>query len=366
MAVNPFQALTPKKFVGIDVGTYYIKIVEISKFGNRLKLENYGSIPASALYEKPFRTFEKNTLLLSSQDVSRAIKAIMEEAKIKTRKAILSIPDFCSFFTNFELPSMKKEELPQAIRYEAKQHVPMHLGGVTLDWDVIEGEEKTGKEKIVSNLKILLVAVPNEVINQYKEIGRLAGLELVGQEVEVFSLMRGLTRGDEKVPVAIIDVGAQSTTCSIIDQRVLKMSHSFDVSGNEFTRVIAKGLNVDYLEAERLKKNYGVLFSGGGDITSREIKEVIIPLIDMIIVEMDKIFNNFYNMAGREVGKVIVAGGTVLMPNFKEYLSERLLKPVEIADPFFNIFYPPILDTTLKEMGPSYAIAVGAALRGLQ
>jgi len=43
-----------------------------------------------------------------------------------------------------------------------------------------------------------------------------------------------------------------------------------------------------------------------------------------------------------------------------------LKKEVEIANPFANIFYPQILESTLKEIGPSYAIAVGAALRGIE
>jgi len=41
---------------------------------------------------------------------------------------------------------------------------------------------------------------------------------------------------------------------------------------------------------------------------------------------------------------------------------------VEIANPFSasGIFYTPILEETLKKMGPSYAIAIGMALHGLE
>jgi Tfp pilus assembly PilM family ATPase len=38
---------------------------------------------------------------------------------------------------------------------------------------------------------------------------------------------------------------------------------------------------------------------------------------------------------------------------------------IEIANPFSSLFYPPVLETALKRMGPAYAIAVGSALRGL-
>ena len=62
----------------------------------------------------------------------------------------------------------------------------------------------------------------------------------------------------------------------------------------------------------------------------------------------------------------IIAGGVASIPGIKEYFREYLGKETEIANPFLNIYCPPILEKTLKEMGPAYAIAVGLALRGLE
>ncbi len=363
---NPLQLLLPKRFLGIDIGTSNIKIVEVSKFGNRRKLENYGSLPAAVLYKKPFRTFEKSSLLLSSSDISRAISAIMEEANIKTRQAIFSIPDFSTFFTSIELPPMTKEELPQAVRYEARQHIPLPLGEVTLDWQVIEGEASDQKK---TNLKILLVAVPNEVINQYREIARIAQLELVALEAEVFGLISSLIGEDEKGTVGLIDIGAQSTTCSVVDKRILKISHSFDMSGSEFAKVASQGLNVDYEVAEKLKIKYGIAGLSNGEAGSaKEMREILLPLVDVILKEIERIFYNFSVKTGKEIEKIILAGGTALLPGLKEYFYENFKKEVEIANPFSasGIFYTPILEETLKKMGPSYAIAIGMALHGLE
>jgi len=358
MVWNIIDFLIPKRFLGVDIGTSYVKLVEISKFGNRKKLENYGVLSSSVLYEKPFRTFEKSTLLLSSEDIARAIRAIMEEAKITTRQAIFSIPDFSSFFTNFELPLMTKEELNQAVRYEARQYVPLPLSEVTLDWQVIENKFQDLNQR-KTNFKILLVAVPNEVINQYREIAKLSNLELVALEAEVFGLMRSLVKEDEKAAVALIDIGARSTTCTIVEKKILKISHSFDMSGNELTKVISKSFGFEYLEAEIRKKREGLF-------PEKEIRQILLPLIDIVAVEVEKIFNSFYQLGGKEVEKIIIAGGSALLPGLKEYFEDHFKKEVEIADPFSSIFYPPILEKKLKEMGPSFAIAVGAALRGLE
>ena len=71
MISNPFIVLS-KKFLGIDVGTSYIKVVELSQLGNRKKLENYGFLSSNVLYKEQFRTFEKSSLLLSTKEISRA------------------------------------------------------------------------------------------------------------------------------------------------------------------------------------------------------------------------------------------------------------------------------------------------------
>lgn len=347
--------IIPKKFLGIDIGTASIKVVELSRHGKRIKLENYGEILASTLYEKPFRTFEKSTLLLSSQDIARAIRAILEEAKIKTKKVAFSIPDFSSFFTWFDLPSMTKKELPQAVRYEARQHVPLPLAEVTLDWQIIEGKISDRQK---TKLKILLVAVPNEVINQYQEIATLAHLELQALEAEAFALLRPSVKNEKKV-MALIDIGAQSTICSIIDKGVLKRSHSFDLSGNDLTETLSKSMNIDYKEAEKLKKKQGLL-------VEQDSREILLPLIDSILIEIKKTSENFYQTESKQIEKIILAGGSALIPGLKEYFAEQFKKEVVTANPFSDIFYPPILEKTLKKMGPSFAITVGVALRGLE
>jgi len=357
--------LIPKKFLGIDIGTSSIKIVEISRWGERKKLENYGEVSADILYEKPFRTFEKSTLTLSAQDVSKAIKGILEEIKTKTKQCIISIPDFSSFFTNFELPPMTKEEFDQAIRYEARQHIPLPLAEVTLDWQILKGEVSESQK---SKLKILLVAVPNEIINQYKEIAALSQLELIALEAEVFGLSRSLIGEDDKGVISIIDIGAQSTTCSIIDKKILKTSHSFDIGGNELTDRISKALTIDHKMASDFKKKYGISARENiGLIMQKNVRDIILPLVDIIIREVDKILINYQQTEGKEVQKIIIAGGTALTPGLKEYFQDYFKKmEIEIANPFTSIFCPPILENTLKEMGPSYAISVGMALRGLE
>jgi type IV pilus assembly protein PilM len=343
----------PRSSVGIDIGTSSLKVVELSRWGSRKTLKNYGEIQASRLYDKPFRTFEKNTLMLSSQDIARGVRAICQEAKIETKEAVFSIPDFSSFFTYFELPAMSKEELPQAVQYEARKHVPLPFAEVTFDWQVIEKPFPNTKRPF----KILLVAVPNEVINQYQEIAQGSGLRLLALEAEVFGLIRSFFR-DEKFPAAVLDIGAQTTTINVVWKGQLRNSHGIDIAGNGFTERISQSLLIDFSKAQALKSQKGLL--------SPDIVSILSPLIDMIVTEVQNIAQSFEEREGTRIEKIVLGGGSARMPGLKEYFEKNLVKEVEILDPFSSLFVPPILEQTLQEMGPSYAVAVGMALRGLE
>lgn len=349
-----FLKVIPKSFLGIDIGTSVVKIVELSRWGERMKLENYGELKAENFYDRPFRTFEKSILTVSTTDVARGVLAILNEAKIKTKDVCLSIPDFSSFFTWFELPPMSQEEVAEAVRYEARQYVPVPSGEVTLDWQVING--KASKK---NPFKVLLVAVPNEIINQYREIAALCDLRLQSLEAEVFGLARSLAKNKGE-PRLIIDIGAQSTTVSIIENKILKSTHSFDLSGNELTQVLAKALNVDPREAEQIKREFGILPN------EKQTRDILLPLVDLIVDETSKISQNFYQQESKEIKNIVMAGGSSAMPGLSDYLAENLKKTIEIANPFAGIFYPPLMEETLKQIGPSYAIAVGMAMRGLE
>lgn len=362
---------TPKSFLGIDIGTSAIRVVELTRSKNIIQLSNYGELSMLQLRKIPTTTAGTmvNSLASSAEELAEAIKAILREAEIITKEVSFSIPDFSSFFTSFDLPSMSPQELEQAVRYEARSYIPLPLSEITLDWKIINSgggaKENQGSEQPI---KVLVAAISNEVINQYRQIATLANLKLAFLEAEVFTMQRSVAI-DKSKTIAVIDIGARSTTCNVFRNGILKISHSFNVSGNALTEVLSKGKGVDYLETERLKKEYGL--SGLGR-EGQEIKDIMMPLIDVIVGEAKKTFLNFIQQDGTFLQEIWLVGGSALMPGLKEYFTQEFNKEargqikVEIANPFTNISFPPILTDILKEMGPSYAIAVGSALKGFE
>jgi type IV pilus assembly protein PilM len=360
--------------LGIDIGTYSIKIVELAEKDKVIFLKNYAEFPliypegVSSGAAKPYAD-PTNSTYSSSEEIAKFIKTAIKEAEIETNEANLSLPDFATFFTNFKLPLMSEEELNNAVKYEARSYIPLPFSEITLDWKVAENNSKIdNKNQEVSKIKIIVAAVSNDIINKYKRIAEISGLKINSLESEVFTLQRSIAPEKDKI-VAVIDIGARSTTCSVFKEGVLNISHSFNFSGNALTDIIIKGKGVNYFDAENLKKEYGLLGIGN---EGKEIRDLMIPLVDVIVGESYKTFKHFIQEEGLTIDKVILVGGSAVMPGLKEYLEEEFNRnkengniktEVEIGNPFKNLTYPQELSEILQEIGPNYAIAIGSALK---
>lgn len=357
-----------KRALGIDIGAASIKVVELSAAGAQKTLENYleFKLPRTA---SPLKTFYGNSMLLLSNEVSDILQSLFKKAKIEVKKAAFSIPDFSTFFTTFDLPPMAEAEIPQAVAFEARHYIPLPLSEMLFDWQIIEKEPISSGVK----LKVLLVAVPNKVLDSYQRLAALCNLEVKGLEAEVFGLIRSSVKaGKYWGPVCLVDIGWLSTTVSIVDKTILRASHSFDFSSNSLTRVLSRAMGLSEEQAEDLK------IRGGLDPKNEQAANILLKEIDILATEVEKICANFsqavsetssatgQTAGGETLNDIILAGGGAPLFGLKEYFASRLKKNVQIAKPFSTFLYPPILQKRLEEISSSFAIASGLAMMALE
>ena len=349
------MSLFAKKILGIDIGVSSIKMAEVSFSGEKRKLENYieFKLPRNSDSPDSIKTFYGQGALLLSNKVPDILQEVIKKAKIKVKKVSFAIPDFSTFFTTFDLPPMTETEVPQAIEFEARHHIPLPLEEVTFDWQIIKREEVSPGVK----LKVLLVAVPNKVLQSYQKVATLCNFEVQGMEAEVFGLIRSAIIGGKYWgPVCLIDIGWQSTTISIVDKKMLQLSHSFDISGTGLTKTLSQTLNITEAEAEELKRKNGL------DPNNPKVAQILTKELSSLAVEVEKIYKGFEKSSGKKVNAIILTGGTAAMFGIREYLEGYLKKQVNNVNPFASLEYPPVLKDRLDSMAPSFAVAVGVAM----
>jgi type IV pilus assembly protein PilM len=347
-----------RKSLGVDIGTKVIRAVEVSGIKGKLVLENYGEVNLDVACKEFFRSFDKKNLNPAVDNISAALKSIIEATGIKTKKVVFSLPDFATFFTTFELPPMSEKEIANAIGFEARKYIPLPLSELVLDWQLMSKHPST-KE----NSKILVMAVPKIIVEQYKTIAQQAGLELTALEAEAMALKRAVC--GESGPIScLLEMGFQSTNINIVEDGFMKMSFSFDMAGKDLTYSLSETLNISTADAEAIKKKQGLIVNEEGNIA-----HILTPILSVISERTRRVIKDFESKEGKKVERVIIAGGTSLLPGildyFKESLNQEESKAMEvvIANPFSGVAYPPILDKKMEEINPTYAIALGEALR---
>lgn len=348
--------------VGVDIGTSSVKVVELLRQGSRVALETYGQILTPRYLEQVEHPLQMVSPKVLDTDVAGLIREILHEARVGGKHVSLSIPVFSSFFSLLEFPKMGDKELAQAVPFQARQIVPVPISEVELGWEVV-GQQKRAAEHAQQQERflVLIVAVPREVIDKLERISKAAGMMLDGLEVETFSLARALV-GEQSDTVLLADIGARATSLSIIDEGTIRSSQVSDIGSAEFTRAISSSLGVTAARAEAMKMEQGITAQGGEEAAARAVKTVL----EGMVGDFEKASASYFRKYGRKVVRAILSGASAHMPGFVEFVAERLGRSCEVAYPFMHIAHPEMLTPTLHEIGPSFAVATGLALRGIQ
>ena len=162
--------------------------------------------------------------------------------------------------------------------------------------------------------------------------------------------------------VMVLDFGASGTKLSIVENGVVKGSHSVGRGSQDVTVALSTALGVTISQAEEMKRIYGLL----GKPDDSGIKETIELSTDYIFSEVNRVLLNYEKKYNKTIGKIILTGGGVLMKGFKERAAERLQSDVIYGDPFAKVEAPAFLSELLEEAGPEFAVAIGLALRKLR
>ncbi|MGC8851721.1 MAG: type IV pilus assembly protein PilM [Minisyncoccia bacterium] len=337
--------------LGIDIGTTSIKIVELKYFQGKTELSNYGILEKYGHLERINDAIQTSSFKILEESTALMIKDLLKTSKIESRPTFISLPAFNGFVVVADFPYMSPKELAKAVKLQAPQYIPMSINEITLDYQVIESSNEY--------LKVLIMAVPTEIITRYVKVAQLAKLDLKGLELESVAVAR-LFGLKEKEPIALVDIGGRSTSISIIDNGSLRQIRSIDVAGGDLTQVIATGLGINPFRAEEIKKSYGLNIEYQGELA---ILRLLTPLLDVITRETNKVINNYYLLTKRKVEKVFLTGGGANLLGITDYYSKTLSIPVFKVDPFNMglISYHPKLAPIIAEIGSNLTTACAVA-----
>src|SRR5689334_22702955 len=165
--------------LGIDIGTSSIKVVQLQKKGDKAVLDTYGELSLG-----PYGGVSVGqSTNLPVEKIIQAVNDVLAEKEVgvTTKTAGLAIPFKASLLSIVQMPALPEKELASMIAIEARKYIPVPISEVTIDWSIVPKneteDEAPADQGQPKKLDILLVAIHNNIIDQYKEIVAKANID---------------------------------------------------------------------------------------------------------------------------------------------------------------------------------------------
>lgn len=326
----------PNAFLGLDIGSSNIKLVELVNRRRRIEVVTYAQANVP------------NLLLNSGSDENNAIirtantiAAMLDRAGVSTDAVLAALPSSIVFSTVITLPALPEKEISQAVHQAARDVVPADISDMVLGWSRVgeiphmdtdeaaklpavadlpaEALAQAGAPLSTSTIPIFVTAAPKSIVDRYLKVMTMLQLDLKALEVETFPLMRALFDNPATASGLIIDIGDAVTTFHIIDAGIPRASRTID---------------------------YGA--------------SAIQPLIDHI----KSFLSTYATHSQSSPAKVYVVGGGANLTDVDDAIADALGRPVVLGNPWRGLSFPQGLEARLAQLGPTFAVAAGLALRG--
>ena len=395
--------------LGLDLGSKFMKVAEVSAKGGELELLSAGILPT------PSGLFSGDAII-DPQGTAEMLKALLQQVGVHTNKVVISAKGQTSVVVRIiEVPKMREEELADAMRWEIERHVPFAAtGAVTMDYAPLQSMDTIPDE---GTGEVLMAVAEEGLIKALVDTIELAGLEPVAIDIEPLALGRCYVSKDQGLKdktIAILQMGARSSELTVIGQDNPRLTRTLTIGGNNITSAIGNALGVSDEEAEKIKKRYSTIFVEKLGIStpppspttspaeeespffpfssayelppeeetpppskeekelpakekelSESVFEAILPILGDMVNELRRSFEYIRSRAGEmEIEKMIVSGGGALIKNIDKFFQQELAIPVEIGDSLKGLKINPRLSPLyISEISPLLAIAIGLAIR---
>lgn len=392
----------PKKAIGLDIGSHSVKAVQMSRSHGRLFIDEvgYAVINREQMNADPVQAH------------SNAVLEALAPLAVKQSFIVGALPGQTVVIRYPRLPETARANLSAAVEKEAGQTIPYDLGEVLLDWTLLDDVQEGNQKQI----RVLLVAAKNEVIDSRVQVTDAADLKLSALGVDSLALADAAEACQMFHPgetVALLNIGLTSASIHFVKDGVSNFIRDVSWGAREMIQAIAKDRRVDFDKAQQILKDsieapvdppvvatpapvaekkdfasdadpFGEMGGGGslldplddepipakaGAPGESDIKAIVATSLSRMVSEIRRSFDYYeHQLYENPVDRVILCGGIAKLPLIaKSIRSELGVELVEVADPTNSGIGlgDPVALQHLMEQPAQFMVAVGLAARGM-
>lgn len=294
----------------IDCGASHVAGGIFARTGGRIRLEQFA---CESFVVEPGREEEW------PQAAAAALAAVA--AQLKYRGPVTLVPPGHLVLTKFiKTPRVDAAKREKVIKFEAQQNIPYALT------DVVWAHAVTGESDL--DLDVMLCAAKLEALDALCAAAEAAGLTPRWLIPGVQTLQGAADSAGREQPTLVVNLGARSTTLLLLENSRLH-ARTLALGGHQVTQQLVESQDCDFGEAETLKssgRNASILTSAVESFATRLSQEITRSAL------------HFKRQSGAaNPARVLLTGGTALLPELAAGLAARANVPVDLLDPLAAI-----------------------------
>lgn len=339
--------------IGLDISSAAVKLLEISRIGERYRVEAYAvePLPPNSVVEKT---------ITDEQAVGEAIRRALTRSGTRLKSAAVAVAGSAVITKVIPMPAnLSEDDMESQIQLEADQYIPYPLDEVNLDFEVL-GQSESDPSKV----DVLLAASRSENVDVRVAAAELGGLAVKIVDVEAFAMENAFALLAQDMPdggvdrtIALVDIGATMTTLSVLHDLKIIYAREQVFGGRQLTEEIQRRYGLSYEEAGLAKRQ--------GGLPDNYVPEVLEPFKEAMAQQVSRSLQFFYSSSPYgHVDHMLLAGGCASIPGADRVIAERTGVPVTIANPFAHMTPSSRMrGPSILNDAPALMIATGLALR---
>ena len=338
--------------LGLDISSTAVKLLELSRSGDRCRVEGYAAcpLPADAVVERNFNDID---------GIASTIHTVVRQSGTKLKTAAAAVAGSAVIVRQIDMPAdLGEDDMETQLTLEAGQHIPYPLEELAMDFETQGAAPESG-----GKAEVLLVACRRETVDARVEAMAAADLQPKIMDVEAYAMARacGLVRKQADIgaedAVALVDIGAAMTTLSVLvgDRVIYTREQLF--GGRQLIDGIMRRYNLSMEEAVQARKQGGLPDDYG--------PEVLEPFRGAVVQQVARALQFFFSSSQyNDVDCIVMAGGVSCMEGLAEQVQDKLGTSVTVANPFADMAVASRVDAVaLSDDAPALMTACGLALR---
>jgi len=310
--------------IGLDISSSAVKLLELSKSGDRYNVEAYAvePLPANVISDKQ---------VMDPKLVGEVIARAVNRAGSRSKNAAVAVAGSSVITKLIFMPaSLTEQEMEEQIKAEADQYIPYPIEEVNMDFQILG---PSAKDK--TTVDVLLAACRKEQVEQRMAALEIAGLKPLVVDIEAYALENAcqfmrhqMPDGGKGKTIAVVDMGASMTSLMVLHDLQTVYTRDQTFGGRQLTEDIMRFYGMSHDEAAKAKRQ--------GTLPDNYRSEVLDHFIADMAQQIERSVQFFFSASSQHsvIDQMILAGGCAQIEGVAAAIQERLGMPTVTARPF--------------------------------